>query len=208
MHKAGKWLKWQKDYVMSHYANDRIADISIAIGRSEIAISHFASRNGLKKNKDAEFLHRSEVRVGAGTPNFKGYRRKSSKGYIQRYVPWHPCASTNGLVMEHRLVVEGLIGRFLESDESVHHINGNKTDNRPENLELMKFGEHTSLHNKSRKYPPRIKVSYAGSIISGTETCNLLGISAKTVSKWYHELNLKSIEQMKEHMLERGIPIE
>lgn len=42
----------------------------------------------------------------------------------------------NRRVLQHRLVMEQLIGRPLEAHESVHHINGVRDDNRPENLEL------------------------------------------------------------------------
>lgn len=51
----------------------------------------------------------------------------------------------------HRQVVEENIGRTLSPDELVHHINGNKTDNRIENFTIMTRSEHTKLHWSERK---------------------------------------------------------
>jgi len=59
----------------------------------------------------------------------KGGRWINANGYVSMKV--------NGrTVVEHRLVVEQTLGRPLESYERVHHKNGDRKDNRPENLEL------------------------------------------------------------------------
>lgn len=50
----------------------------------------------------------------------------------------HPGADKTGYLLEHRHVVEQQIGRVLQSNERVHHKNGRRDDNRPENLELWR----------------------------------------------------------------------
>jgi hypothetical protein len=71
---------------------------------------------------------------GPASSGWKGGRRKQGGGYWLIYSPEHPCRSKSKYVLEHRLVVEKALGRYLTSAESVHHINKKKADNRPENL--------------------------------------------------------------------------
>lgn len=72
-------------------------------------------------------------------------------GYYYRYIPEHPKSSKMGYVAEHRHVMENKIGRYLEKDEVVHHINENKLDNNIENLELLTVSQHSRLHANTRR---------------------------------------------------------
>jgi hypothetical protein len=71
--------------------------------------------------------------------------------YILVKMPDHPASGKNGYVLEHRLVMESVLGRYLRSDEHVHHINADRTDNRKENLEILSPSEHGARHSAERK---------------------------------------------------------
>lgn len=79
-----------------------------------------------------------------------GHKKKRSDGYIAIYFPDHPLSNSDGYIMEHQLVMECLIGRRLNANECVHHINFIRDDNRKENLKLMTISEHMSLHSSLR----------------------------------------------------------
>lgn len=79
--------------------------------------------------------------------------KRDADGYLWIWEPEHPKAHC-GYVFEHRWVVEQILGRYLETHEHVHHINENKEDNQPENLQVLNARDHsriTSLSN-GRKF--------------------------------------------------------
>ena len=68
--------------------------------------------------------------------------RKKERGYILIRKPNHPAVQQRKYVFEHRLVMEKKLGRYLKSEEKVHHKNGIRDDNRPENLHLYILGKN------------------------------------------------------------------
>lgn len=94
-------------------------------------------------------------RVLPGRDGTIGYKWKSD-GYVLLSCPEHYYAGKDGYVLEHRLVMEAQIGRLLAPTEDVHHVNGIRHDNRPENLELIASrAEHLREHYSSRTLDKR-----------------------------------------------------
>lgn len=77
--------------------------------------------------------------------------RKLCRGYVKLYLPQHPMRDKRGEVLQHRIVMAEILGRPLTRHEHVHHKNRNRSDNRPENLELVSSHSHaliTRLNNR------------------------------------------------------------
>ena len=94
--------------------------------------------------KDRQIMY--TVKVGNTLLDVTG-RKRTVKGYILVCIHDHPNSDSLGYVMEHRLVKEIEIGRFLDQHKSVHHKNGIKHDNRISNLEIIDPVDHTRLHH-------------------------------------------------------------
>ena len=88
--------------------------------------------------------------------NWKGGRRIDNRGYVLIWKPDHPTrrGKIKPYMQEHRFVMESVLGRILEPHERVHHKNGIKHDNRPENLEMWTNGHPSGQRLKESPHCP------------------------------------------------------
>jgi hypothetical protein len=77
-------------------------------------------------------------------------KNKPSKGWIDKGCSCRWICINGKEMLEHRYVMEQFLNRKLERNEVVHHINGNRFDNRIENLKVMTKGEHSTIHNTGK----------------------------------------------------------
>ena len=83
----------------------------------------------------------SKMQTGENNKSWKGGRsilKDAGKGYVKIKIHNHASADSRGYVLEHRFVMGEAIGRPLKKNEYVHHRNGDRLDNRLENLELWR----------------------------------------------------------------------
>jgi len=165
-YRAGKVAQYplleDKEWLLDAYQNEKMSTIDIAkiAGCSKGAVTYAMQKHQIPARtfREGKQLSLSKTRhLGADSTHWKGGRIKVGLGYMAIYKPDHPYCNQDGYVMEHRLVMEEKIGRYLNKEELIHHINGNKIDNRPENLEIVSKGGHVTKHFEAIKEVDRLK---------------------------------------------------
>ncbi|MDF9748384.1 HNH endonuclease signature motif containing protein [Natrinema salsiterrestre] len=132
-----EWLR--EKYTEEGLTAPQIAD---ALGCSKGAVLHWVHEHGIKP-------HSQGVATATGHPSFdhhRGYYRATSHNYADGE------QVGTDTIRVHRLVAVAEWGFDAVADKHVHHRNGFKWDNRPENLQLVTNAEHRRVH-ASDEYP-------------------------------------------------------
>ena len=118
-----------------------------------------AEKGWFKKGHCYGVRFKKNEHCGKANWNWKGGRRYQAKdGYVYCYSFGHPRAHQN-VILEHVLVAERKLGRFLKPCEKVHHINGIRNDNNPKNLIVCQTQKvHMSLHIGKMRKPRKHKL--------------------------------------------------
>ena len=104
----------------------------------------YCSRECMGKAKSVEYLGK---RTGPENASWKGGTTIDKRGYVYERVPRHPFVQQNCYVAKHRLVMEAHLKRYLDPEESVHHVDGNTSNNELSNLMLFpNEGAHQKYH--------------------------------------------------------------
>jgi len=98
--------------------------------------------------------------VGAFNWKIEKIVKKGSYNYA--VVRNHPRASKHGYVLHHRVVMENHMKRLLNTDEVIHHKNGDKKDNRIENLQVMTVSEHSKRHSSVGRAMLKLRCPWCG----------------------------------------------
>lgn len=125
-------------------------------------------------------------------PSYRGGRTRINHfGYVIEHAPDHPGCNKDGMVLQHRLVLEDKLGRYLSGTEVGHHIDRNLLNNDPSNLEVHDRHSHGGLHaaEDGRATPlPEDQVREALQGRSTAEAAALLGIHHQTLRNRYPNL--------------------
>jgi len=124
---------WRKEEFSQLWLKYSIEELTKMLHVSHKAVEKAVKRFGLTGLKDRGFKHEGR-RWGPGPPPL-GEKRLTKDGYVLIF-------TIDGWQLEHRHIIESKLGRSLLPSEFVHHINGIKSDNRLENLQVLNRTDH------------------------------------------------------------------
>lgn len=146
------WTDQETTILIVNYGavtNDRLYEL--IPNKTPLAIYKKARKLGLKITDEIKFQNRSNAHSGEKCNFWNGGKGKTSRGYNLIFQPDHHRADSRGYVLEHILVFEQETGISVPDGCCIHHLNGNKSDNRIQNLCMMQHTAHTVFHHTGAK---------------------------------------------------------
>lgn len=134
------------DWLYRMYVTNELSQAEIA---SMCNVNQSTIHHCMKKLKIIS--RERDYRSGYKSHRWNGGVSKTTQGYIHIYFPEHPRANIRNYVPEQILVVEKHLGKFLQKEIAIHHINETKDDNRLENLYMFpNESEHQRYHRNAK----------------------------------------------------------
>ena len=118
-------------------------EVGERLGLSECTVRRRMKKHSIPRRTDLPQRHLD--RRGPNGPTWKGGRYQDNDGYIRVWV------GDDKYEYEHKQIAEKALGRKLNKNERVHHINGKRADNRNSNLLICSTGYHLNLHLKMKR---------------------------------------------------------
>lgn len=137
-----------------HLAENRLKKYNLHYCSREC--HRLAKKEYMKGDKNHQYGLKGEKNA-----SWKSDKRITNYGYVKIRDLQHPFKDCDGFVFEHRLVAEKYLlneensieingKKYLKPEFTVHHIDENKLNNKPNNLEIMTFKKHCGFHAKKR----------------------------------------------------------
>lgn len=189
-------ILWDGSWLENRYTDEGLSqrEISEIVGCSDGTVRYALRARKIKRRRYTVTARVIECKRKDWQPvSVEKTRRRVARkyvcdeGYVKVIKPkGHPCKGR--YVFEHRLLMEGLLSRYLDPEERVHHIDGNRENNRPENLKLfVNQSRHAACGVKGKRVYEQIwsgawlRKEYIGKKRSVTDIALEIGCSHGTI---------------------------
>ncbi len=149
---APRKFDWNREQLMQWYGDEGLSTIDIAkiLGCDHRSVNVWMQKFGIprRSSSNAAFAAVRQNKIHSGVKEnesrWNGGRWVDARGYVYIYKPDYHRVTRKVYIQEHIFIWEQVHNRHLPKGWVIHHLNGIKGDNRPENLVAMRSGEHIS----------------------------------------------------------------